>query len=240
MIDSAKIQTIRDEYYEPKGEWATSRVLRVMQAAGLTRDEVVLDLACNMGTFSYHSKAAGAKPVGLDRNFAALTEGREISQIVGGVLTPRVCADAQTLPFASDTFDVVINADFIEHTPDDVKSIIFREMYRTIKPGGRAIVYTPNLNRVRWELFGEQLKRWTGLRSASVPHWREFVDPDHFGLTTPWKTAARLRSAGFQTTIRYYEFHVPQFSKIPGFDRLMAPLLSAEFANRFLIVAVKR
>jgi SAM-dependent methyltransferase len=239
VIDSAKLQTIRDEYYELKGEWAKSRVERVMQAAAITGGELVLDLACNMGTFSYHTSRAGAKPIGLDRNHIALTEGREISQIIAGLSTPRVCADAGELPFSNGTFDLIINADFIEHTPDDVKRTVFSEMYRVLKVSGRGVVYTPNLNRVRWELGGERLKRWTGLRSSPVPRWQDFVDPDHFGLTTPWKTASCLRAAGFRTVIRYYEFHVPVLSKIPGFNRVAAPIISPQFANRFLIIAWK-
>ena len=236
-IDRTRIRELRDLYFEPKGEWATNRVERVMKAASLTPNDRVLDLGCNLGTFSHHAKLAGASPIGLDWNYAALVEGREVSACIGGFVLPRVQADGRQLPFDGEVFDVIINADFIEHTADDAKPPIFSEMYRVLRKGGRAVVYTPNLNKIRWELFGERVKRWLGLRSEMVPSWQDFVDPDHFGLTTPWETAAKLKRAGFTTTTNYFQFHVPLISKIPGTNRLMVPCLSAQFGDRFLILA---
>jgi len=88
-------------------------------------------------------------------------------------------------------------------------------------------------------LFGERAKRLLRLRSDPVPRWQEFVDPDHFGLTTPWKVERELRRAGFQTSICYSDFHVPVLSKIPGANLLLRPLISAQFMDRYLVVAEK-
>src|SRR4029077_15418440 len=124
---------------------------------------------------------------------------------------------------------------FIEHTPDDVKARIFEEMFRVLKPGGRGIVYTPNLTRIEWELFGEKIKYALGLRRETVPRWQDFVDPDHFGLTTPEKTRDLLESVGFETRSLYFEHHIPMVSKIPVVGKLTDGLFPSHFAGRFLI-----
>jgi len=50
--------------------------------------------------------------------------------------------DAQNLPFADDSFDVVVSCETIEHLPD-VKSAV-REMHRVTRPGGKLLLTTPN------------------------------------------------------------------------------------------------
>lgn len=233
------IRHIIDHYLEPKSEWARSRVARVMESLSVKPGERVLDLGCATGTFSFHTFRAGARPCGLDRDAEVLKTGRRAAQEFAGVSTPRVCGDALRLPFHEGSFDVIVNADFMEHTPDEIKQPIFDEMFRVLKSGGRGIVYTPNLNRVRWELVGERVKKLSGKRKEDVPEWKDFVDPDHFGLTTPWLTLHRLRKAGFRVRLGYHEFHMPLLSRLPGANRILAPLLSSQFANRFLITLKK-
>lgn len=234
-ITGPELAEIRDLYFEPKGEWAENRIDRVMQAAQIAAGDRVLDVGCSAGSFSFHAKRRGAEPVGLDRDWNQLDLGRQAGHIVANVELTFVCGDALQLPFASGSFDAVINADFIEHTPDESKVPIFREMFRILKPGGRGVVYTPNLARIEWELFGEKIKRLVGLRRNNVPRWQEFVDPDHFGLTTPGVTERRLRSVGFNTRMIYFEHHIPLISSAPGVGRLFSGLLPNQFAARFLV-----
>ncbi|HZY81092.1 MAG TPA: class I SAM-dependent methyltransferase [Cyclobacteriaceae bacterium] len=57
-------------------------------------------------------------------------------------------------PFASDTFNVVITFQVLEHIEDDVKFL--KEIHRVLKPGGLAIITTPNrpmsLSRNPWHI----------------------------------------------------------------------------------------
>ena len=53
-----------------------------------------------------------------------------------------VQGDAQTLPFADKSFDVVVSCETIEHLPR-VRAAI-SEMYRVTRPGGRLFLTTPN------------------------------------------------------------------------------------------------
>ncbi len=235
ILSDADFDHIRGHYLEPAGAWARERIERVLEALSPRPGERILDLGCALGTFSFHCARRAAKPVGLDRDREALLKGREAAARMGDKPAPRVRGDARALPFRDGVFDAVANADFIEHVPDAEKPPIFREMHRVMKHGGRGVVYTPNRARVEWELRGERLKRALGLRREPVPAWRTYVDPDHFGLATPGEARAALVEAGFETDVRYYEFHVPLLSRIPGFDALIRPLLAARFSNRFLV-----
>jgi SAM-dependent methyltransferase len=50
--------------------------------------------------------------------------------------------DAMSLPFASETIDVVICSQVYEHVPDDIR--LFSEVYRILKPGGIVFFSGPN------------------------------------------------------------------------------------------------
>lgn len=66
----------------------------------------------------------------------------EVSYVVG---------DATQMPFADDSFDVVTLFDLLEHVEDD--TAVARETMRVLRPGGVALVTTPDVNRWRYPYF---------------------------------------------------------------------------------------
>jgi SAM-dependent methyltransferase len=54
--------------------------------------------------------------------------------------------DATRLSFTDNSFDVVIGNHILEHIPDDKKAM--QEMYRVLKPGGRAILQVPYSTKI--------------------------------------------------------------------------------------------
>ena len=52
-----------------------------------------------------------------------------------------VKADICNLPFEDDEFDMILCNHVLEHIPDDITAM--KEMYRLLKPGGRAIFQVP-------------------------------------------------------------------------------------------------
>jgi len=52
-----------------------------------------------------------------------------------------VKADICDLPFANDTYDVILCNHVLEHIPDDIKAM--QELYRVLKPGGMGIFQIP-------------------------------------------------------------------------------------------------
>lgn len=55
-----------------------------------------------------------------------------------------ICGDAARLPFADESFEAVTLFDVLEHVPDDRAAV--REVLRVLRPGGVALVSTPNPN----------------------------------------------------------------------------------------------
>lgn len=96
-----------------------------------------------------------------------------------------VVAAAEHLPYPTGYFDTVLSSDVIEHVLDDAVSAC--EMVRVLKPGGRAIIFTPN----RWYPFETHGHYWRGqyhfgntplinylpdaLRNQLAPHVRTYT-----------------------------------------------------------------
>ena len=97
----------------------------------------VLEIGCGLGTDGAQFAKAGADYTGVDLTEAAVELARsrfELFDLPGKFQT----ADAENLEFADETFDLVYSHGVLHHTPDTAKSI--REIYRVLRPGGRAIV----------------------------------------------------------------------------------------------------
>lgn len=61
-----------------------------------------------------------------------------------------VTGDVYQLPFKSDSFDIVVSAEVVEHVPD--VSGYLDGLLRVVKPGGRVIVSTPYDEKIQYSL----------------------------------------------------------------------------------------
>lgn len=122
----------------------------------------VLDVGAGFGRHVFEIARQGAEVVALDyaadevigtRNTLAamVTEGEIPAQRLVGVLR----GDGTTLPFADNSFDVVITSEVLEHIQDDVTAIA--EMFRVLKPGGRFAATVPSWlpELICWKLSDE-------------------------------------------------------------------------------------
>jgi ubiquinone/menaquinone biosynthesis C-methylase UbiE len=118
-------------------KWAEDLVDRARPRA----EEAVLDVACGTGVVARLAAKAGANVTGLDLNAGmlavargVLSEGAPINWIEGSALD---------LPFASESFDVVLCQLGLQFFPDQGRAL--REMRRVLKSSGRAAlsVYSP-------------------------------------------------------------------------------------------------
>lgn len=71
----------------------------------------------------------------------------EHERLVRAALPGQVCAAGEHLPFPCASFDAALSNEVLEHVQDDAQAV--REMVRTLRPGGRIIVFVPN----RWYPF---------------------------------------------------------------------------------------
>jgi SAM-dependent methyltransferase len=115
----------------------------------------LVDVSCGEGDFLRFARRAGYTATGIDFSLAAL---QTIAADPGGSI-PTVAANAQKLPFADASFDVVTNIGSLEHYFDPAAGA--REMTRVLRPGGVAFVLLPNA----FGLFGNI---WHVLRYGEV------------------------------------------------------------------------
>lgn len=100
----------------------------------------VLDIAGGTGDLALaFARKVGerGRVVHTDINEAMLREGRT-RLLDNGVVLPTLVCDAEHLPFASDSFDLVTVAFGLRNMTH--KELALREMYRTLKPGGKLLV----------------------------------------------------------------------------------------------------
>jgi SAM-dependent methyltransferase len=102
-----------------------------------TRGLWVLEIGCGMGTDGAQFAKAGANYTGVDLTDAAVELARKRFQVSGLKGEFRV-ADAERLDFPDASFDLVYSHGVLHHTPDIEAAV--REIYRVLKPSGRAIV----------------------------------------------------------------------------------------------------
>ncbi len=108
--------------------------------ANLQGGERVLDIAAGTGDLT-KAFAKRVGPTGLvlhsDINEAMLRTGRD-RLLDEGVITPSLLADAEALPFASQSFDLVSVAFGLRNMTHKDRALA--EMARVLKPGGRLLV----------------------------------------------------------------------------------------------------
>jgi SAM-dependent methyltransferase len=96
-------------------------------------DQTVLDIGC-YNKWAQQNLPPNCEYVGLDY-YETATQWYES--------VPDVYGDALMLPFASESFDVVILIDVLEHISDT--GLLFQQIHRVLKPGGRAVIALPFL-----------------------------------------------------------------------------------------------
>src|SRR6184192_2357461 len=104
----------------------------------LAAGERVLDLGSGAGTDSLiAAQMVGPEGhvTGIDMTPAMLAKARAAAAEVGAANVEFIEAEAERLPFADESFDVVISNGVIDLIPD--KDAVFSELNRVLEPGGR-------------------------------------------------------------------------------------------------------
>ncbi len=111
------------------------RLHMIYQAAGdRARGRVFVD-GCGVGMYLAHLAKTARQAVGLDIEMERTLEAR---QIAGQV----ICGAGEYLPLPSNTFDLILSHEVLEHVQDDRQAVC--EIVRALRPGGRLVLFVPN------------------------------------------------------------------------------------------------
>jgi len=101
-------------------------------------------------------------------------------------------ADLTNMPFEDNSFDLLICSHVLEHIPDD--GAAFAEIFRVLKPGGRALLLTP------FALDGKGTDEDLGINDSAEQD-RRFGQWDHVRLYDRDDFLKRMRNAGFDASL---------------------------------------
>ncbi|MFC0322745.1 class I SAM-dependent methyltransferase [Gallibacterium melopsittaci] len=106
--------------------------------ADLNKNKKVLEVACNMGTTAIAlASQFGCQIEGVDLDEQALAKAqKQITEAKLDNLIHVQRANAMKLPFADNSFDVVINEAMLTMLPLEAKQKAVAEYFRVLKPGG--------------------------------------------------------------------------------------------------------
>jgi len=94
--------------FAPLEMYTTPPAAKLVRFAGIAPGQSVLDVACGTGVVAVSAARAGARVRGLDLSPVLLERARQNAQIAG-VEIDFVEGDAEALPYADASFDVVLS-----------------------------------------------------------------------------------------------------------------------------------
>lgn len=182
---------------EQRAQDSLDYIERLIRLRGL----LLLDIGCGDGGLTVAARKRGCHVVAIDSSTAALRRAQ--ARISGrGVSACLIQGSGLRQPFESNSFDIVVLQDVIEHIPDPL--LLVKEAFRVTRTGGLCYISAANAHSIghilsdpHWGLFGVSLMpRWLGnLYVCRIRKMCKAYDvwhlPSH-GMITKW-----LRVAGF-------------------------------------------
>lgn len=156
--------------------WRRTAILSDSRFLDVLEPGRMLDVGCGTGAFVAWMAQRGWQAHGIDFDEKAVATARMYPGVTADV------GDLHSQKFPDDHFDAVTLSNVIEHVPNPPE--VFAECRRILKPGGRLVMMTPNLNAEGHRIFGR--------------YWRGLEPPRHLFLFTPGSMRAIARRAGFR------------------------------------------
>lgn len=111
---------------------------RMREAAQLTKQSRVLDVACGPGIVVEALAKSAGEVVGCDITPEMLAKAEQRCATAGLTNVRFAPGRAEALPFEDASFDVVVSRSALHHFPDVAAAL--REMARVVRTGGRIVI----------------------------------------------------------------------------------------------------
>jgi SAM-dependent methyltransferase len=215
----------RDPVFDLERAYADSHQVALRLVAGESPGRA-LDLGAGQGAVSHALKARGYEVTAADVN---------TSQFRAQGITCLKLDLNRPLPFPDGGFDLVMAVEVLEHL-ESPRSFL-REVFRVVRPGGLAVVTTPNITSLPSRL----LFLATGFFDLFVPTRKRLEDPldaDADGHITPlpgWLLRYDLKETGFRIEHDGYSM-----AYVPGLPRAVLRFFHGPLSGRIGLYAVRR
>ena len=176
--------------------YVSARYQQVVQAIPEKQYQKILDIGCGDGVLAWliYQKTKG-NIIGVDTDIIGLKTAKKKHQLLKTNVQFKK-ASAYKLPFKSDSIDVVIAAEIIEHLSHPRRML--KEVARVLKPTGKVIITTP-------------------VKLTSMPkdtmHVREFTSKDLTGLLTQYFCQITIHSSHPVWLKRLYTLTLLRFGR---------------------------
>ncbi len=123
---------------EPSYVWRAGqkrRLAMIRAVAGERLKGRVLENGCGVGMYVEHLTPLSGQVIGLEYDETRARQAHARAAFI-------TCAAGEGLPFPDETFDIILSHEVLEHVQNDRQAV--EEMARTLRPGGRMVIFVPN------------------------------------------------------------------------------------------------
>jgi len=177
---------------------------RLIKNLAIPINGVVVDIGCFIGEKLWQIKEKRCKGIGIDIALPSLIAAKEIDKYGYDY----IAADLEDLPLKSNSVDVVMIFDVIEHLSDANKG--FSEVARILKPGGQFLLHIPIKNN-KWSMFWWKQKLFPKLAQ------KDYDDvghaPERMLTTDQIKQKLKANNLSVKKEIYYNSFFVHLFDR---------------------------
>jgi ubiquinone/menaquinone biosynthesis C-methylase UbiE len=187
----------------------------LMEMAGVTGEDTVLDVACGSGIVACTFATVASRVAGIDLTPAMLEQAQALAERRGLTNLSWQQGDIETLPFPDDSFSIVLSRYAFHHflRPE----LVLSEMARVCRPGGRILIADGAPPAEKADAYN---------------HFEKLLDPSHTRALAPEEflglmNDARLRNVrlAFYTMEMELEQTLAASFPNPGDDRKLRQLL---------------
>lgn len=192
----------------------------VLTLDSVHNNKTILEVGCGRGDFSILLSKQGARVKAMDFSLAAIEVARR-KNLAKKTNINFVVADAQSIPFLDNVFDLIYSFECLEHILEP--QLMLNECYRALKPNGKVVLTTENYsNAFAYVFLYYKLRRIPfDSGSGTQPIENFFVF---------WKVKKMLLKAGFKK-IDFFGSHYV-FLLLPRFDP--STFVKEQYKNKLL------